>query len=414
MFLTDAQLKSEIKRCEYCEEKPCKTACPCNCSPADFIMAAAKGKPSDFKRAAGIILSSNPLGGICGDVCPDYHCMQACSREGFDVPINIPAVQATIIKKAREMGQVPEFEAVGKNGKKVAVIGAGPAGIGAAITLIQYGYQVDVFEENNISGGQVNLIPSERLDKDTLLNDLDFLEKAFGFQVQYGIKIVEIEPYLKDYSAVVVSSGLTEPIKLNIPGDETAIYGFDILKNPDNYDFKGKRIALVGGAIAADMALTAVTRGASHVEMIVLESYLEMPMTKDEKKHLLDMGIHFTNRTRITKIANEGNTLKGIYTKPVMLPPNKKFHPSQIVDEPHSSELYRAFDMLVLAVGNRPGIKITDSTAYFCGDMANGPTTVVEAVAAGKNAALKIHAKLNHESAPQIEKSTKSCHSILG
>ncbi|PKN78253.1 MAG: dihydropyrimidine dehydrogenase, partial [Candidatus Cloacimonetes bacterium HGW-Cloacimonetes-1] len=171
---------------------------------------------------------------------------------------------------------------------------------------------------------------------------------------------------------------------------------------------------VVGGAIAADMALTAITRGAVHVEMIVLESYLEMPLTKDEKKHLLDMGIHFTNRTRITKIANEGDTLKGIYTKPVMLPQDTKFHPSLIVDEPLSTEQFRAFDMVVLAVGNRPGIKITDSSAFFCGDMANGPTTVVEAVAAGKNAALRLHAKLNNQSAPQIDKSTKSHTAISG
>ena len=94
MILTDAQLMSEIARCEYCAEKPCKTACPCDCSPADFMMAAAQGRPSDFKRAAGIVLASNPLGGICGSVCPDYHCVQACSREKFDTPIRIPEVQA--------------------------------------------------------------------------------------------------------------------------------------------------------------------------------------------------------------------------------------------------------------------------------------------------------------------------------
>ncbi|MDY0338013.1 MAG: hypothetical protein RBQ69_08970, partial [Candidatus Cloacimonadaceae bacterium] len=81
MYLSDAQLMSEIRRCEYCATKPCKTACPCDCSPADFMMAASGGSPSDFKRAAGIILASNPLGGICGDVCPDHHCVAACSRE---------------------------------------------------------------------------------------------------------------------------------------------------------------------------------------------------------------------------------------------------------------------------------------------------------------------------------------------
>ncbi|MCX7959035.1 MAG: endolytic transglycosylase MltG [Deltaproteobacteria bacterium] len=102
-FLTDAQLLSEIERCEFCEEKPCKKACPADCSPADFIMAVKKFYNSDFERAAALIYSANPLGGICGAVCPDRHCMAACSRKTFDNPVNIPAVQATIIEKAKEM-----------------------------------------------------------------------------------------------------------------------------------------------------------------------------------------------------------------------------------------------------------------------------------------------------------------------
>jgi len=139
MYLSDAQLMSEIRRCEYCATKPCKSACPCDCSPADFMMAASGGSASDFKRAAGIILASNPLGGICGDVCPDHHCVAACSREKFDFPIQIPAVQASIIKKAREMGVSPEFELPPANGCKIAIVGGGPSGIGAAVTLRQLG-----------------------------------------------------------------------------------------------------------------------------------------------------------------------------------------------------------------------------------------------------------------------------------
>jgi NADPH-dependent glutamate synthase beta subunit-like oxidoreductase len=103
-FLTDAQLVSEISRCEYCASKPCREACPADCSPADFIMAAKVGAPSDFRRAAALIMAANPLGGVCGVVCPDTHCMRACARATFDVPINIPAVQATIVAKAREAG----------------------------------------------------------------------------------------------------------------------------------------------------------------------------------------------------------------------------------------------------------------------------------------------------------------------
>jgi len=88
-FLTEAQLRAELDRCIYCEEKPCQEACPADCSPADFIMAARVGAKSDFRRSAALIQGANPLGWVCGVVCPDYFCMQACSRRLFDRPIEI-------------------------------------------------------------------------------------------------------------------------------------------------------------------------------------------------------------------------------------------------------------------------------------------------------------------------------------
>jgi glutamate synthase (NADPH/NADH) small chain len=117
-FLTDAQLRSEIAKCEYCEDKPCKKACPVDCSPADFIMAAKNGTPADYQRAAAIILGSNPLGGICGHVCPDYHCMKACVHRTFDNAVKIPEVQAAIVHQARVQKRNPQFTKAKSNGKK--------------------------------------------------------------------------------------------------------------------------------------------------------------------------------------------------------------------------------------------------------------------------------------------------------
>ena len=418
MILTDAQLFSEISRCEFCENKPCKNACPCDCSPADFMMAAAKGRPSDFKRSAGLILASNPLGGICGNVCPDDHCVNACARENFDTPIQIPAVQATIIRKARELNMVPEFTPPFSLNKKIAIIGAGPSAIGAAVTLTQFGYQTVMFDPEPL-GGQVNLIPEERLEKIDLLDDLEFLAETFKIE-HIRKKIEEPQTLLNDdFEAVIVAGGLNKPIHLNIPGDETAIYGFDILKNPSQYNFTGKRVALVGGAIAADMALLIAKNNAAYVEMITLENFTEMPLTEPEKATLIEAGIEFSPRTRITEIVNEGNQIKGIKTKKVYLPKGEKFAPNLIRDEEGTTESFRPFDMVIIAIGNKPPFDVNkletlSDRLFFCGDMINGPTTVVEAVASGKNTALKVHSLLSKKDISEPEKATKSCFPVWG
>ena len=138
-------------------------------------------------------MGSNPLGWVCGVVCPDYFCMKACSRRTFDRPINIPAVQASVMKRANEAG-LAKFRRAGSNGKRVGVIGAGPAGLGAASVLAQRGYKVTVYEQRKRLGGMMNLIPDFRLDKQVVRADIEFLKGLGDVEFQARARRVAETP----------------------------------------------------------------------------------------------------------------------------------------------------------------------------------------------------------------------------
>ncbi len=242
LTMTPAQLQAELQRCEYCEEKPCREACPVNCSPADFIMAARVGNPSDFQRSAAEIMHANPLGGICGMVCPDTLCMAACTHKKFDGPINIPLVQATIVEIAKKQnGGLIEFSKPVLNGKKVAIIGAGPAGLGAAATLGQLGYKVEILERGDRPGGMINLIPEHRLDKMVVESDIKFLLSLGDILVRTGVEVEDPKSILKrGFDAVCITAGLWKPIELGIENESLAIKMVDLLANPSAYHFEGR------------------------------------------------------------------------------------------------------------------------------------------------------------------------------
>ncbi|MFH1620315.1 MAG: FAD-dependent oxidoreductase, partial [bacterium] len=417
LFLTDAQLKNEIAKCEYCEEKPCKEACPADCSPADFIMAAKGGGKSDYKRAALLIMGSNPLGGVCGAVCPDRHCMKACVHSAFDAPLNIPAIQATIIQKAKELGVMPEFDTAKPNGKKAAVIGGGPAGYAAAATLARMGYRIDIHETDKKSGGMANLIPDFRLNKRVLKTDTEFVKSLGDITVRQNTNVADPSVLLsKGYNAVIVSTGLDNPIKPGIPGEDAAVSWQEYLKNPAAHKMRGKKIAVIGGgAVAADCAETAAASGAVHVELFALEKLGEMPLTAKELDGLLKSGAHITGRTRVSAIIKTGGRPAGLKTLKVMLPKGKKFHPRAMKDLRGTEQLRKDVDFVIIAIGSRPGMKISKGKGmFYAGDIENGPTTVVEAVAAGKNAALEADAFLSNSKKPATEKKIKSRHILTG
>jgi NADPH-dependent glutamate synthase beta subunit-like oxidoreductase/dihydroorotate dehydrogenase/Pyruvate/2-oxoacid:ferredoxin oxidoreductase delta subunit len=416
IFLTDAQLKSEIQKCEYCAEKPCKVACPCDCSPFDFIMAAKVENPSDIKRATALILSKNPIGGICGSVCPDWHCMEACVHEKFDSPVKIPAVQATIIAKARAMGVMPKFARPKLNGKRVAIIGAGPAGLGAAIVLAQRGYRVDIFESERTAGGMCSCIPAHRLPETVLKSDLRFVFSMDYIKLYAGRKITDPRKLLKKgYGAVVIAAGLWAPVRMGVPNEDRAIPGIDFLKNPSRYRLSGRVAVIGGGASALDCAVTAKRRGVRQVEIIALESVGEMPLSETERRELLDYGIDVTGRTRVTEIKVKGRKVVGLRTVKVRLLAGKKFDLKYVRDVRGTERDRDDISQVIIAIGLKSDFpRVKDRRIFYTGDMATGPSTVVEATAAGKNTAAMVDALLTGEKMPRIKKMTKSTVEVSG
>lgn len=415
-LLTDAQLRAEVERCLGCETRPCRGGCPVHCSPGDFIQAVRGGEPEDFRRAAAMVMGSNPLGGICGMVCPDTHCMAACARAALDAPIDIPAVQATIVARARELGVMPSFPVpVAPSGRRVAVIGGGPAGLGAAATLAQNGHVVTLFEPGR-EGGMAATIPDFRLTREMLAADLAFV-RSLGDVRPVRERVEDPWRLLEEgYDAVVVATGRGRSLALGVPGEEAAVVGLELLAEPARFDLVGRRVAVVGGgAVAADCALVALGAGAAAAELVALETPAELPLTDAERSALRAAGAELSGRTRVTAVLVEGGQVRGIETVRVRLPGGVPFHPSAMEDVPGSDQRRPDVEVVVVAIGSVPaGAAEAGGRVVVAGDAVNGPTSVVEAVAAGTNAALEVEALLAGQSWEEPLTPVKSFHVLPG
>lgn len=391
LYLTDAQLKAEMDRCLYCAEKPCMKACPSNCSPADFIMAAKQGGDKDYGRAAEMILKSNPLGQMCGLTCPDQFCMKACSRKGFDSPIKIPAVQAAILEKARKLNAIAVPEKVGSNGKNVAVVGAGPAGMAAVAVLARKGYSVTVFEGSDKVGGAAKLIPEARLPQAVIEKDWDFIKTFGDITLKMNHRVANPVDLLKDgYDGVIVAVGEPHTAKMGIPGEDLAVSFMDYLKEPEKYKTAGNVAVLGGGAVATDCAVTAKDTGAENVEMFVRRRVSDMRLTGEERSWLMDKSIDITSMTRVEKIEKTGDTYT-LYTC------KTRFNGTKLEDIPETTIKRPDFAHVIMAVGSKADPKTEAEKVIYAGDCNHGGSTIVEAVASGKNAANELHAAITGE-----------------
>ena len=234
-----------MDRCLNCANKPCMNACPVNCSPQEFISHAKNG---DFEQAVATITRNNPMGQTCGLICPDKFCMKACTRSRIDFAVNIPKVQATILENYRNPSA--EAKAIRPNGRKVAVIGAGPAGLAAAAELGKQGYYVCLYEASDKIGGALNMIPDERLPYEVIAKDWSFIFNRDFITLYLTTKIGSpSDLFSQGFDGVIVATGEPNVTDLGIPGQEYAVSYMEYLHHPSKYETKG-RVAVIGGGPA--------------------------------------------------------------------------------------------------------------------------------------------------------------------
>ncbi|MBE5956952.1 MAG: NADPH-dependent glutamate synthase [Lachnospiraceae bacterium] len=424
----------EAGRCLNCKHKPCVQGCPVNVPIPEFIAKVAEG---DFEAAYEIITSENALPAICGRVCPqENQCEGKCVRGIKGEPVGIGRMERFVADwhMANAAEKAINIE---KNGKKVAVVGCGPAGITCAGELIKKGYDVTVFEALHKPGGVlVYGIPEFRLPKALVAKEIESVEKL-GVKIETNVIVgrsVTIDELMEDgYEAVFVGSGAGLPRFLNIPGENLlGVYSANEFLTRVNlmkgYDFPnaptpvkvGKNVAVVGaGNVAMDAARTAKRLGAENVYIVYRRSEEEAPARLEELHHAKEEGIIFKFLNNPAAVlGNDAGWVTGMeVVKQELGEPDASGRRSPV---PVAGSNYVIdVDTVIIAIGQSPnplirqttpgletqrwgGIIVEEETmetskpcVYAGGDTVTGAATVILAMGAGKKAAAAIDAKLS-------------------
>ena len=403
---------------------PCKATCPAHISIQGFIGMITEGR---YKEGLRLIKETMPFPCICGRIC-HHPCEMKCNRGKVDEPVAIEYLKRFLADRglSEDIGYVPETEE--KKEEKVAVIGAGPAGLSAAYFLAIKGYPVTVFEKLPVAGGMMAVgIPSYRLPRDILREEIKTIVDM-GVEIKTGVsfgKDITIESLKKDgYKAFFIAVGLHVSRGLNVEGEnfDGIIHGINFLRDVSlkgNVTIGERAIVIGGGNVAIDVALTALRSGAKEVEMVCLESREEMPAWEHEIKDALDEGIKINNSWGPKRFIEENGHVKSIEFKrcAAVFDADGRFNPQYDESELMTLEA----DTVLLSIGQAcdmsfaegapdldvsprgPSVKdpITLETnipgLFVGGDASYGPRSVVEAVASGKEAAISIERYLKGE-----------------
>jgi len=433
---TEEMAKEEAQRCLQCKHRPCVSGCPVNVKIPDFIKLVAEG---DFEGAYRKIKETNALPAICGRVCPqENQCEKFCVRAKKGEAVGIGRLERFVadwhMQNIKETVEKPQ-----SNGKRVAIIGAGPAGLTCAGDLAKLGYEVTAFEAFHTPGGVLMYgIPEFRLPKAIVQKEIDSL-KELGVEIKTNMvigKIYSIDELMEEgYEAIFIGSGAGLPNFMNIPGENlngvysaneflTRINLMKAYKFPE-YDTPvriGRKVAVIGGGnVAMDAARSAKRLGADEVYIIYRRSEEEMPARLEEVHHAKEEGIQFKMLTNPTAIlGTEDGWVRAIKCVKMELgEQDSSGRRRPIVKE--GSEHEMEVETVIVAIGQSPnplikstteglqthkwgGISVEEETGatskegvYAGGDAVTGAATVILAMGAGKTAAKSIHEYLQNK-----------------
>ncbi|MEM2900008.1 MAG: FAD-dependent oxidoreductase [Thermoplasmata archaeon] len=444
-----SQAMIEANRCLLCYDAPCSKGCPAGTEPAIFIR---KLRMKNITGAIRAIKERNILGGVCGAICPtSMLCEKECVAANFDRPIRIGKIQRALIEHSWKIGFSPlskyyneevkddfdKIEKVKKEGRKVAIIGGGPAGIACAFELAKFGIKVTIFEEHEKIGGALRyLIPSHRLSNKFLEKETS--ELAFmGVEIKCNtmIKKDDIKTiFEKGYDAIFLSPGLWKSVRLDdrdIKGVYTAHdFLYSLKEKPEKMKkiVNGKKVAVIGGgSVALDCAESCILYGAKDVYLIYRRSFSQMLSEENERICALRKGVHFIMLNQpICYLLDENGRVDKIKLCRTELGNEDKSGRRAPV-EVKGSDWELEVDFVIEAIGSQADEKIKDLNSeikfdkglvvvndkqetsakliFAGGDITRGPGLVAQAIGDGKAAAKAIIEKLSKEKTKGKEKS---------
>ena len=414
---------NNMKNCYDSGTAPCKTACPAHIAVQGYIKMAAEGRYLD---ALKLIKQDNPFPAVCGSIC-NRRCEDACTRGTIDSPVAIDEIKRFIAEQElnAETRYVPArrtYRASTEDyAEHIAVIGAGPAGMSCAYYLANMGYPVTVFEKNPVPGGMLTLgIPNFRLEKDVVNAEIEVLREMgveFKCGVEVGKDVTLDELRAQGYKGFFLGIGAQKSSALRIPGEELeGVFGGVEFMREVNLGSKpaiGDKVAIIGGGnVAMDVCRTAVRLGAKETYVVYRRSEDEMPADKMEVAEAKEEGVKFLFLNAPAEIIGEDGKVKALKVEVMELgEPDEKGRRKPVgtgkFETIEVSAVIGAIGQKVDLGGiapegmtfNKNGTIIADAVTlqtsqpdvFVGGDVYTGPKFAIDAIAAGREAAISLH-----------------------